>query len=88
MIAAVIDCHRSIKLQVLHLHHSFDMGTTWSERGSVAVHSTRSGSASVEQASLESHQVPTFGPEPVKPEIEGGERFGDSSLIHFFPSLG
>jgi len=42
---------------VLHLHHSFDMGTTWSERGSVAVHSTRSGSASVEQASLESHQV-------------------------------
>merc|ERR1711971_184203 len=30
---------------------------TWSERGSVAVQSTRSGSASVEQASLESDQV-------------------------------
>ena len=43
--------------QVLHLYHSFDLGTTWSERGSVAVHSTRSGSASVEQASLESEQV-------------------------------
>jgi len=42
---------------VLHLHHSLDMGSTWSERGSVAVHSTRSGSASVEQNSLDSDQV-------------------------------
>ena len=51
---------------MLHLHHSFDMGATWSERGSVAVHSTRSGSASVEQASLESDQVSIYPAVPVK----------------------
>jgi len=37
---------------VLHLQHSFDMGHTWVERGVVTVHSTRSGTATVDQSPL------------------------------------
>lgn len=37
---------------MLSLQHSFDMGATWADRGSVNVHSTRSGSATVDQAPL------------------------------------
>lgn len=37
---------------VLHLQHSFDMGHTWVERGVVTIHSTRSGTATVDQSSL------------------------------------
>jgi len=38
---------------VLHLHHSLDMGATWEERGTLALHTSRAGSATVEQAPLD-----------------------------------
>jgi len=41
---------------VLHLQHSFDMGSSWSDRGVVTVHSTRSGSSTVDQSPLEQEQ--------------------------------
>ena len=28
---------------VLHLHHSLDMGATWEERGTLALHTSRAG---------------------------------------------
>ena len=51
------------------------MGATWSERGSVAVHSTRSGSASVEQASLESDRVSIHPAVPVKTRFSPESNF-------------
>jgi len=41
---------------VLYLQHSFDMGASWTDRGTVSVHSTRSGSATVDQSPLEQEQ--------------------------------
>jgi len=41
---------------VLHLQHSFDMGNSWVERGIITIHSTRSGSSSADQNSLENSE--------------------------------
>lgn len=41
---------------LLNIQHSFDLGQSWEERGSVNIHSTRSGAASVEQTGLQMNQ--------------------------------
>jgi len=41
---------------ILNIDHSLDEGSTWEHRGTVTVHSTRSGSSSVDQIPLRSDQ--------------------------------
>jgi len=41
---------------ILNIDHSLDHGTTWEHRGTVTVHSTRSGSSSVDQLPLRAEQ--------------------------------
>ena len=37
---------------LLHVHHSFDLGKTWQDRGIVNIHNTRSGASSHDQVPL------------------------------------